>query len=30
MKNLNFKQTNFKEIIVEQGWNGKIGFFPAQ
>lgn len=29
MKNLNFRQINFKELIVEQGWSWKIGFFPA-
>lgn len=29
MKNLNFKQNNFNKFIVEEGWSGKIRFFPA-
>ena len=29
MNNLNFKQIIFKDFIVEQRWDGKIGFFPA-
>lgn len=29
MKNLNFKQNNFKNLIVEQEWSWKIGFFPT-
>lgn len=29
MKNLNFKQINFNKLIVEEGWSGKIGFFPT-
>lgn len=30
MKNLNFKQINFRKLIVKQGWSWEIGFFPAQ
>lgn len=30
MKNLNFKQNYLKKLIVDQGWDRKIGFFPAQ
>ena len=30
MKNLNFNQNNFKELIVDYEWSGKIGFFPTR